>query len=160
MTTETLSKGLSSDPTTTSLSDRLQALKAASTDLNNRNIDPSRIASTETRVGDAATVTATCTVLPDNNGTMVRVDLESHQFPFFGSRAITVTGLSTGESAVSPSINLTPTRTDGALIRLNNPQSTVVVSGIAGHLVSPFPTLVVPSGMPPIVVDCTPQQQR
>jgi hypothetical protein len=157
MSTDVLDKGSSSD-----LVKRLQALSEASADLSNMNgnANSSKIASTETRVGDAATATATCTVLPGNNGTIVTVDLESHQFPFFGSRLITVSGLTTGESAVNPRINLTPTQRDGAVIRLNERQSAVTVNGIAGHLVSPFPTLVVPSRMQPMVVDCTPQQQR
>jgi hypothetical protein len=159
MSTETLNKGSVSDPNSvpnqSNLSDRLQALNAASAELNNnRDADPSLIAETRTRVGSGGSATHSCTRLPDNGGTVVETGLVSSPLnPMVGAYTIQAQGMTSGQTRAGGGINYLPTLTTGTQIYMPTNEASVTVTGEVGGVFGPKQVI-------PTVVDCTGQPQR
>jgi hypothetical protein len=158
MSTETLNKGSLSDsnaiPNQSNLSDRLQALNAASAELDNRNADPSLIAETRTRVGNGGSVTNSCTRLPGNGGTVVETSLVSSPLnPMVGAYTIQAQGTTSGQTRAGGGINYRPTLTSNAQIYMPTNETSVLVTGQVGGVFGTKEVI-------PTVVNCTPQQQR
>lgn len=133
-----------------STSQDLQARNTDSYNVENRN-NANQIAA----VGNAGAVTATCTNLPGNGGTVVKIGVTSWA-PMLGPTEVNIWGVTTNTRQSTGTINLLPTFQNNyqEYIPSRQGQDRVGISGYATNALGGNQRII------PMVVECGPKPQQ